>query len=368
MMNEELGFGRILVFPATHPLGLAYTRARLAEGIPTVAASSVLDADAAEALGELLLLPFVHEEEFVEAFLGLLKTRHVTRVYAPVAAVHAWLRRFIAERGLALELLGDSPIGAEMARFRDLRFKASRSLPFVFGCTGSDAAVTPLELSAVLQMSANIYGESNDHKIAALLAIATDTLCGDVVEIGALAGKSAAVLAWLARRFSIGQVLAIDPWRASEAIQVESPATVRADMVGEWDYEMLKEDFVCNVLPVGYGQMNYLRAPSAAAHAVYAEKLSVHSPEFGYSKYCGRIALLHIDGNHDYAHAREDCELWLPHLCSGSWLVLDDYLWVHGNGPQLVGNELLVRNASIVECAFVCGKALFVKFSGCPIL
>ncbi len=365
-MADQMGASGILVFPATHPQGLAYTLARRADGVPTVAASSVWDADAAAVLGELLLLPFVHEAEFIEAFLGLLQRRRITRVYAPVAAVHAWLKRFIAERGLALELLGDSPIGAEMARYRELRFAATRSFPFVFDCAGPDAAVTPLELSAVLQMSAKIYGESNEHKIAALLAIAANAPRGDVVEIGALAGKSAAVLAWLARRYRIGLVLAVDPWSAGEATQLDSPPTIRTDLVGEWDYELLKDNFLSNVLPVGYGQLNYLRAPSAAAHAVYARERSIHSREFGRSDYSGRIALLHIDGNHDYAHARQDCELWLPHLCTGGWLVLDDYVWIHGDGPQRVGNELLLRHAGLVERAFVCGKALFVNFSGCP--
>lgn len=355
-----------LVFPATHPQGLAYVLARRADGEPTVAASSVWDADAAAALGEMLLLPFVHEAGFAETFLELLQQRRITRVYAPVAAAHAWLKRFIAERGLALQLLGDSPIGAEMARHRELRAAAARSASFVRDCAGPDAAVSALELSAVLQMSAQIYGESNEHKIAALLAIAADAPRGDVVEIGALAGKSAAVLAWLARRYGIGQVLAVDPWSAGEATQLDSPDTVRTDLVGEWDYELLKDDFVCNVLPVGYGQLNYLRAPSAAAHAVYAGERSVHSPEFGRSDYSGRIALLHIDGNHDYAHARQDCELWLPHLCAGGWLVLDDYVWMHGDGPQRVGNELLLRHADLVERTFACGKALFVKFSACP--
>jgi hypothetical protein len=355
-----------LVFPATHPKGLAYVLDRRSDGVATVAASSVWEPEAANAVGELVLLPFVHEAEFSRALLSLVEQRCISRIYAPVAAVHAWLKRFIAERGLKLRLIGESPISTEMLRHREVRAAATRLARFVHDCAGSETSVSQLELSSVLQLSSQFYGESNEQKIAALVAIAADTPHGDVIEIGALAGKSAAVLAWLARRYGIGQVLAIDPWSAGEATQMDSPDTVRTDLVGEWDYELLKDDFVCNVLPVGYGHLNYLRAPSEAAHAVYASGRSVQSPEFGSSDYSGRIALLHVDGNHDYAHARQDCELWLPHLCADGWLVLDDYVWMHGDGPQRVGNELLLRHADLIERAFVCGKALFVKFSACP--
>ncbi len=56
----------------------------------------------------------------------------------------------------------------------------------------------------------------------------------------------------------------------------------------------------------------------------------------------------------------QNCFLLLP----GAWLVLDDYIWAHGDGPYLIGNELLREEWKRIECAFVCGKALFVKFMG----
>jgi len=48
--------------------------------------------------------------------------------------------------------------------------------------------------------------------------------------------------------------------------------------------------------------------------------------------------LVFVDGNHDYEHVREDCGLWLPHLAPGGWLILDDYVWFHGDGAS--ENEL----------------------------
>jgi hypothetical protein len=42
--------------------------------------------------------------------------------------------------------------------------------------------------------------------------------------------------------------------------------------------------------------------------------------------------------------------------------VLDDYLWAHGNGPQRMGDLLLEARRESIDCAFVCGKALFIRF------
>jgi len=61
---------------------------------------------------------------------------------------------------------------------------------------------------------------------------------------------------------------------------------------------------------------------------------------------------------------KQDCELWLSLLVEDGWLILDDYLWAHGDGPHRVGNELLERRWADIERTFVCGKALFIKFGG----
>jgi hypothetical protein len=54
-----------------------------------------------------------------------------------------------------------------------------------------------------------------------------------------------------------------------------------------------------------------------------------------------------------------DCALWMPHLARGGWLILDDYVWAHGDGPQRMGDQLL-RDAGRWSRSFVAGKALFL--------
>ena len=352
----------ILVFPATHQDGLKYLEAARERDEYVVAASSVWDAEIAREIGELVILPYVHELTFPRLFLDLIKKRNITRVYAPVAAVYSWLDRFISENSLAIRLVGDSPIKREMQRFNRLMEKVASYRRFIDECAGGASDLSDLEVAAVFRMAGNIYGESNEHKIAAMVAIFSSAPKGDVIEIGSLVGKSAAVLALLARRYQIGNVLAIDPWQSDAATQHDSPDTVRVDMVGEWEYEMLPQDFVINMLPVGLGSFNYLRLESAKGFEIFRKNHTVVSRVFGRVDYQGRIAVIHIDGNHDYTQVKKDCELWLPLLAQDGWLILDDYLWVHGDGPRRVGDALLERRAQNIERAFVCGKALFVKF------
>lgn len=107
------------------------------------------------------------------------------------------------------------------------------------------------------------------------------------------------------------------------------------------------------------GRFNYLRLPSVNAEKQYQNTKTIHSQEFGTTDYKGKIALIHIDGNHDYASVKADYEAWQPHVLSGGWIVLDDYVWLHGAGPQELGDDILA-NERIVH-SFVAGKALFLQ-------
>jgi predicted O-methyltransferase YrrM len=354
----------VLIFPATHPDGLKYLEAARERGENVVAASSVWDAELAEEVGELVVLPYIYEQTFPQCFLALIRERNITRVYSPVAAVYSWLGSFISKNNFAIRLVGYSPVKREMGRFNGLMSKVASYRRFIDDCSGGRSDLSNLEVAAVFRMADNIYGESNEQKIAAIMAIFSSAPKGDVVEIGTLVGKSAAVLTFLARRYQIGHVLAIDPWQAEASTQHDAPRTVRVDIVGEWDYDALPQDFIINMLPVGLGSFNYLHQESAKAVEVFRKNLRVVSHEFGSVDYQGRIALIHIDGNHDYAQVKQDCELWLPLLAQDGWLILDDYIWIHGDGPHCIGDALLRRHAQDIELAFVCGKALFVKFHG----
>lgn len=354
----------VLVFPAIHPAGQAYIEMARERGERVVAASSDWDANLAEEFGELIVFPYVNEQTFPDCFLALIRERNITSVYAPVAAVHAWLVQFISENHLAIRLIGLSPIKQELRRFNKLMGVVEKSRRFIDDCSDHARDLTNLEIAAVFRMAGNIYGESNEQKIAAMIAIFASSPQGDVIEIGSLVGRSAAVLAFLSRKYQIGNVLAVDPWRSEASVQHGSPSTVRQEMVNEWDFEMLPQCFIVNMLPLGLGSFNYLRQESASAFEMFRGKHFVESQAFGRVEYQGKIAVLHIDGNHDYLKVKQDCDLWLQLMAPDGWLILDDYIWAHGDGPRRVGDALLLHLAMKIERAFVCGKALFIKFGG----
>ena len=350
-----------LVFPAINQLALNYLAEAKARDEKTICAASVSADDVALDWGTVHHLPTIYESSFLVEFIALVNTHGIRRLYCPVAAVHDFIRHLIVRERLALVLLGESPIRQQVQAHQQLIARTRRLLPLIAACANGSEALSELEAAGVLRQSSLIYGESNDDKLAALMGVFSNAPRGDVVEIGSLMGRSAFVLLYLAGRFDIGNVLTVDPWTSEQALQHDSPGSFQT-LVDHWDFEVLSEGFQINMLPFSRGQHAHLRQPSQAAHAYY----QAHSPIVDYRgaqvPYTGQIAVIHIDGNHDYAQVSEDCRLWLPHLGKGSWLILDDYIWSHGDGPYRVGNDLLRDKAEQISCAFTCGKALFVQF------
>lgn len=351
-----------LVFPATHADGVQFITAAKESSMNVVAATSEWDPRLAKEIGVLHTLPYIYDPLFPEQFLKIVNSENISRVFCPVVSVYIWLSKFIEKNELTLELIKGSPTEREMARHQQLMRKVQYYKSYINACSTGVNRLNEIEISAVFQAASNIYGESNEDKIAAMIGIFSSVPRGDVIEIGSLAGKSAAVLAILSRRFGIGNVLTVDSWQWAAGQQHDSPETVSTHMADSWDFDVLIKIFLSNLIPLGMGIFNYIHNESEKAIKIYKNNKLVESEVFGKTKYSGEIALIHIDGNHDYSKVKLDCDLWLPLLAPGGWLILDDYLWAHGDGPRLVGNELLEYHVDNIESAFVCGKALFVKF------
>ncbi|QDL53696.1 class I SAM-dependent methyltransferase [Rhodoferax aquaticus] len=352
-----------LVFPATHLDGLEFIESAQQQGIKVVAATSEWDADVAQRVGDLMTLPYIYDERFPACFLELVSAQNIDQVYCPVSSVYIWLNNFIQSRGVPIALLGESPTQKEVQRHEKLLKKVDLHRTFIDQCSDGACNMRNIEVAAVLRMAADIYGESNEQKIAAMMAIFSSVPKGDVIEIGSLAGKSAAVLALMARRHNIGNILSVDSWQWEAGTQHDSPENVSVSMANAWDLNVVHDIFTVNLFPIGVGVFNYIHNESAQAFEIYRRDLSVYSATFGRTDYTGKIALIHIDANHDYVKVKLDCDLWLQMLAPDGWLILDDYLWAHGDGPYRMGNELLAQRSDTIERAFVCGKALFIKFN-----
>lgn len=353
-----------LIFPATVPAAIEYFEAAQLRGESVLAAASVVDATSKAAFEEVIPLPYVYDDRFHAQFLELVQTHRITQVYAPVASVHAFLKNFLERENIPVRMSSVSPITAQLEAYRKLLHKADKIQAFIECCAAPapEATLTQLDIAAILRYAGLIYGESSEEKIAAMMAIFASAPKGDVIEIGSLMGKSVFVLHYLARHYHIGNVLSVDPLSSAAAVQHDSPEAALGVTHGQWDFALVRDAIAVNLLPVSGGQFNYLRMESEHGFDAYRASHTISSPPFGEVTYRGEIAVIHIDGNHDFAQVDLDCKLWLPLLAPGAWLILDDYLWSHGDGPYRVGNRLLEERSADIARAFVCGKALFVKF------
>jgi hypothetical protein len=351
-----------LVFPAVGESAFRYLRRAVAHGERVIGAASVAVSDFDSAWGRLQHLPSIHEPNFEGEFVSLLEQHGIKRVYCPVSSVHDHVRRLIQTRSCSVELVGMSPIREQMSEHYNLMRRARAAHGFASVCSGMDSVVAPIEVAGVLRQAGLIYGESNDDKLAAVIGVFASAPQGDVVEVGSLMGRSAFVLRYLSWRYAIGAVLTVDPWSAGEAVQHQSPKGFQS-LVDEWDFEVLAEGFFVNMIPLCSDNHAHLRMTSERGHDVYTRERAATALNGKQVGFLGGISVLHIDGNHDFDAVRLDCELWLPHLQPHGWLVLDDYIWAHGDGPYRVGNSILEKLAQQIDCSFVAGKALFVRFN-----
>ena len=350
----------LLVFPATTDAALDVPELVRDRGEAIVLASSVLDRlETRHGWRAVERLPSIYDPGFEAAFADLAARHNVRRVYCSVASVFAHLSALVESGRVAVTLIGDSPQRRVIDSFQALQLRAKTLFSFAQTCCPGIPAGRFPDLVGMLMLSGQVYGESSDEKLAAFFAMMNTAVDGDVVEIGSLMGRSALALAYLGQRYGVGPVLAVDPWSRESAVQHDSPALIQALPDG-WDLEQVFAVFLANLQMVPRGSANYIRGTSVAAAQRYRPGLRLDT-ELGDTRYCGRIAVIHIDGNHDYAAVRADCAAWLSAMQPWGWVVLDDYVWAHGDGPRRMGDELLASCGPDIEQAFTCGKALFLR-------
>lgn len=356
----------LLVFPASTPESWAAIAEARQRGDEVVAAASLAVPEVTRRFGELVMLPFIHDADFDASFSALLAERRIDRIVCPVAVVHRFVERWLREKKMdGVRLLGESPIRRQVRLVGEAMAQGEQLLPFIAQCADGRPHADALAIAALLRQANAIYGESDTDKLAAMIGVFADApAMGDVVEVGALMGRTAFLLLALARRAGLGPVLVVDPWSGEHALQRDSPAALQ-ELDDEWgDHSRLVQGFLLNLLPFANGRdFNYLRMPSHLGHAQYRERGVAKSEAFSTTRYSQKIAVLHIDGNHDFDAVTQDVALWLPHLVPGGWLILDDYLWAHGDGPKRRGDALLAEAGRWAR-GFVAGKALFLQSRG----
>ena len=347
-----------MIFPAAVPDALKYRAEAACRGARVVGASSLAyNADAGRYDG-WEFLPYVHAPEFAAALHEVIVRLGVTAIYAPHEVVSGHLADILPGLAPEIDLISASPLLAKEREYHALwdRAEAISAAPDWFD--GGSSRLNGAQLAGLLRFVDDVPGMSDNDKIAAMIEVARHVPQGDIVEIGSWWGRSAALLVLLSRHHGLGSVLCVDPWRADalpQGVAILDKASASMDL------DDALRIFETNLAPIAFDKLNYIRAPSVQAAADYGPGLTVETDAFGRTAFSGRIALLHIDGNHALERVTEDAESWTPHMAPGGWVIFDDYVWAFGDGPKRVGDAYCSRHADRIRLSFVMGTALFVQ-------
>lgn len=354
-----------LIFPAGTPRAIEYLEACLREQRNVVGASSLAYDPAQPQYPSWATLPYINQDSFAAELGRTIRDLNISSIYSSHPVVWDYLSRTLKQIAPDVVLVNASPANTELEGYRAAQRQAQAllgtSLP-LSAHSGPKPNMSALEVASFYYHAEAIPGMCDHEKLRALYEIARYCPPGDVVEIGSWWGKSAFIFLRLAQTFGIGKLLCVDPWSDAHLVQGDKNGLVDTASALFSAQEAL-EVFQINLLPYSRGDVNYLHMPSTEGAAHYRRQVEVHTPAFGRTSYAGCIALLHIDGNHSYENAKADVADWCDLVVPGGWVVIDDYTWPFGDGPQRVGNEYLADNNERISTAFVMGGALFVQLA-----
>ena len=352
----------ILVFPSALESAAKFAGEARQWGHRVVGASS-LDVDpnagAYDAWGRL---PFIGDPEFFDALRALVAREGVSRFFTPHAPTFHLLEHALSREAPNLELMGPGPFRRQMDKVHAALADGGAGLKRIEEIAKGPCPLPAALVAGVLQQVETIHGECSREKVLALCATLPSAPKGDLVEIGALFGKSSYVLNRLAVYCGIGATICVDPWDLGLSVQTDAPTHIQ-EASGGWDWQVVREGFLVAMLGASAGDFNYLPMTSEAANALYRGGTTVASPEFGQTPLAGAIAVLHLDGNHDEAAVSQDFALWSPLVAPGGWIIFDDYNWPHGDGPRRVADRAIRGYGARAVRHFVAGGAMFIQLS-----
>ncbi len=353
----------ILIFPAGMPGALEFFHTCQREQRRVIGASSLAYDPSRAQYPAWRTLPYINQDTFAAELGKAIRDLSVSGIYSCHPVVWDYLSRELAHIAPGVSPLNASPANVELAAYRTAIAQARSLLGNPLPLAVDDEAkpnMTELEVAALYLHAETIPGMCDHEKLRALYEIARYCPAGDVVEIGSWWGKSAFIFLRLAQCFGIGKLLCVDPWSDAHLVQHDKNGLVDTASA-QFSAEEALRVFQLNLSPYSRGDVNYLRVPSTEGAMCYRAAHEVTTPVFGKTRYTGRIALLHIDGNHSYESANADVEAWSDLVADGGWLIIDDYIWPFGDGPKRVGNAYLDANRDRISTAFVMGSALCIR-------
>lgn len=358
-VGSERPAGGVLVFPAGMEASRRFARAARLAGRRVVGASSLAYEPARADYADWWTLPYVTEPGFEAALAALLAEAGLDEVFTPHPVIAERLERRLAALAPGVRLtaaLPDAALARQQVLAEDLA--ALRGAAWEVAAPVLQPPLGEAEALGLFALLEEIPGHCSDEKLWALVETLRRCPPGDLVEIGAAWGRSAFALGWLAQRFGLGPLLCVDPWSSAERLQHDAGGAVNA-WAGRMDFDATRGFFESRLTLLPRGSVNALATTSLEGARRYRSARRLESPVFGATDYGGRIALLHVDGNHDEAYVEQDLAAWGELVRPGGWLVFDDYRWAFGEGPRRVGDRFLAERE--VATALVAGTALFVR-------
>lgn len=353
----------ILVFPSALEAAAKFALEAGTWGRRVVGASSLETDPNAAAFDAWGRLPFIGAPDFFDALGALVAREGVTEFYTPHAPTFHLLEYELPLRLPSLKMFGPGPFKRQMDRVTGALADGAAGLAIASGYARAPSPLPAALVGGLLAQVETIHGECSREKVLALCGVVPTAPRGDIVEIGALYGKSSYVLNRVGAWCGIGATLCVDPWNLGLSVQTDAPTHIQ-EASGGWDWDVVYQGFLVAMLGCASAPFNYLRMTSSDAHAAYVASRTVTSPEFGETRLAGSIAVLHLDGNHDEVAVAEDFALWGPLVVPGGWLIFDDYNWPHGDGPRRVADRAITAFGSRVRRSFVGGGAMFVNLVG----
>jgi SAM-dependent methyltransferase len=353
----------LLIFPAGYGDGPAVRKHAAALGVMILGGSSRPDDPARADYTTWITLPHVTDPDFEPALMAAITTHKLGQIHAThhVAWTHlaALLPRIAPQVALHrgrnnFDIVADyAALRANVEGFVPAEALAKASAP--------KPAPSTAVAAGFVRAAMSIPGESYEPKLLAMMEIARRAPAGDIVEIGCLFGRTAALLAMLADHYTLGNVLCVDPWATRSTEQ--GNAQLKAASEG-FAWNEFRRVFEINVAPFARGRLNYINAASLDGADLYAANRAAESEAFAKTAYEGAIGILHIDGNHDYDYVAADTARWTPWVKPGGWIIFDDYVWDWGDGPARVADAFIADPSNNVRCSFVLGGAMFVQLAG----
>lgn len=350
----------ILVFPSSIEAAARFADDARHWGRRVVGASS-LDTDPfASRYDAWERLPLIDDETFFDALGALVARQDIQSIFTPHAPSFNFLESELPSRLPQIAVIGEGPYRTHVKQVQ-LALEKAQGDRTAIAALGITSEPLPVQFVAgLLGQMDRLYGQCSREKALAVCAIMPSAVKGDVVEIGCMFGKSAYLFNRLASHCGVGTTLAIDPWNLELSIQHEAPLNIQ-DASRKWNWDVVHQGFLINMLACTGQPFNYMRAASADAYARYCAEREVVSAEFGATALAGSISVLHIDGNHDEAAVAQDFQLWSRRMASGAWVIFDDYDWLHGDGPRKVADRAVRAYGARVRRRFVAGGALFLQ-------